>query len=154
MGRYDDMMKHPRYRLKTHRPMPEESRAAQFSAFAALTGYDEEIDETARLTTAREEMSEDDIAELDAAFQLILDMISEQPTVTIVFFQPDEHKVGGAYRIYTGQFRHYDAERKKLIFTDRTEITMKCVTTILFQGHNESRSCDHEGIIFEILPDY
>ena len=132
MGRYEDMMNYPRYRLQSHKPMPEESRAAQFSAFAALTGYDEEIDETARLTTSREAMSEDNIAELDAAFQQLLDMESEKPTVTIVYFQPDEYKTGGAYRIYTGQFRHYDAERKKLIFTDRTEIAMKCVTTISF----------------------
>lgn len=132
MGRYDDMMNHPRHRLQSHRPMPVESRAAQFSAFAALTGYDEEIDETARLTTAREEMSEDDIAELDAAFQRLLDMESEKPTVTIVFFQPDEHKAGGAYRIYTGQFRHYDAERKKLLFTDQTEIAVQFITTISF----------------------
>lgn len=63
------------------RQMPLADRAAQFSAFAALTGYDEEIDETARLTDTREAMSEDDIAELDAAFQRLLSMESEQPTV-------------------------------------------------------------------------
>lgn len=132
MGRYDDMMNHPRYRLQSHKPMPEETRAAQFSAFAALSGYDEEIAETARLTTIRDEMSEDDIAELDAAFQRLLDMESGHPTVTIVYFKPDERKAGGAYMIYTGQFRHYDAERKKLIFTDQTEIAVKHVTTISF----------------------
>lgn len=111
-------MEHPRYRLQTHKPMPELSRAAQFSAFAALTGYDEELDETARLTSVREEMAEDDIAELDAAFQQLLEKMPEHPTVTVVYFEPDDRKAGGAYMIYTGQFRHYDAETEKLYFTD------------------------------------
>ena len=96
MDNYTDIMQHPRYRLRLHRPMPPLSRAAQFSAFAALTGFDEEIDETARLTVARENMCEDDLASLDAALQRLIALESAQPLVTVTFFQPDLHKEGGA----------------------------------------------------------
>ena len=132
MDDFSAIMNLPHHVSKKRRQMTLEERAVQFSAFAALSGYDEEIDETARLTSPREAMSEDDIAELDASFQQLLDSESEHPTVAIVFFQPDEHKAGGAYNIYTRQFRHYDAERKKLLFTDQTEIAVKYITTISF----------------------
>ncbi|MBR4200489.1 MAG: hypothetical protein IKQ91_04330 [Oscillospiraceae bacterium] len=119
---FSDIMEHPHHVSGKRRHMPIEERAVQFSAFAALTGYDEKIDETARLTVFREAMSEDDIAELDAAFQRLLELETEHPTVTVTYFQPDARKSGGAYVTFTGQFRHYDAERGKLCFTDRTEI--------------------------------
>ena len=127
-------MKHPRYRLQKHTPMPEASRAAQFSAFAALTGYDEEIEETARLTDARDALTADDLAELNSAFCRLLALAPEQPAVTVVYFRPDSRKSGGAYQLYSGHFRHYDAERRVLIFTDRTEIPAEQVTSIMLQG--------------------
>ena len=110
--------------------MTLEERATQFSAFAALSGYDEEIDETARLTSPREAMSEDDIAELDAAFQHLLDSEFEHPTVTVTFFQPDERKEGGRYMTYTGVFRHFDATENRLIFTDGTRIPVQNISAI------------------------
>ena len=122
--------------------MPLADRAAQFSAFAALTGYDEEIDETARLTDTREAMSEDDIAELDAAFQRLLSMESEQPTVTVSYFQPDERKEGGKYVIYTGVFRHFDATENKLIFTDSTQIPVQNISSIINEDISERRLGD------------
>ena len=121
MDDFSDIMNLPHHVSAKRRQMPLADRAAQFSAFAALTGYDEEIDETARLTDTREAMSEDDIAELDAAFQRLLSMESEQPTVTVSCFQPDEYKEGGKNIIYTGVFRHFDATENKLIFTDGTK---------------------------------
>ena len=130
MDDFSDIMNLPHHVSAKRRQMPLADRAAQFSAFAALTGYDEEINETARLTDTREAMSEDDIAELDAAFQRLLSMESEQPTVTVSYFQPDERKSGGAYVNFTGQFRHYDAEQGKLCFTDRTEIPKAYVVSI------------------------
>ena len=70
MNDISDIMQLRHHISRTRRQMPVADRAAQFSAFAALTGYDEEIDETARLTTPREEMSEDDIAELREMFKV------------------------------------------------------------------------------------
>lgn len=122
--------------------MTLEERAVQFSAFAALSGYDEEIDETARLTSPREAMSEDDIAKLDAAFQRLLDSESEHPTVTVTYFQPDERKEGGRYAVFSGAFRHFDATENKLIFTDGTRIPIQNISAILDEDINERRSED------------
>lgn len=122
MDCYADIMQHPRYRLKKHKPMTAQSRAAQFSAFAALTGFDEEIDETARLTDARSNMCEDDLASLDDALQQLLALESAQPLVNVTYFQPDPHKEGGAYLTFTGHFRFFDQERRLLLFTEQTEI--------------------------------
>lgn len=131
MNDFSAIMNLPHHVSKKRRQMTLEERAAQFSVFAALSGYDEEIDETARLTSPREAMSEDDVAELDVAFQWLLDSESEHPTVTVTYFQPDERKEGGRYITYTGVFRHFDATENKLIFTDGTRIPVKNISVIV-----------------------
>ena len=142
MDDFSDIMNLPHHVSAKRRQMPLADRAAQFSAFAALAGYDEEIDETARLTDTREAMSEDDIAELDAAFQRLLSMESEQPTVTVSYFQPDERKEGGKYVIYTGVFRHFEATENKLIFTDSTRIPVQNISSIINEDISERRLGD------------
>lgn len=122
MNNYDDIRNHSRYKLKHHQPMSMWSRAAQFSPFAALTGYDDEIDEAARLTDRREELTEDELNDLNQAFQKLLERASDRPLVTVTYFQPDERKDGGEYVSYTGRFRFFDETERILHFTDRTEI--------------------------------
>ena len=130
MDDFSDIMNLPHHVSVKRRQMTMAERAAQFSAFAALTGYDEDIDETARLTTTREEMSDDELAELDAAFQKLLDAESHHPTVSVTYFQPDTHKAGGAYLTYTGLFRHCDPAEGILHFMDGTQITIKNISKI------------------------
>ena len=142
MDDFSAIMNMPHHVSKKRRQMTLEERAVQFSAFAALSGYDEEIDETARLTSPREAMSEDDIAELDTAFQRLLDSESEQPTVTISYFQPDERKEGGRYAVFSGVFRHFDATEKKLIFTDGTRIPFQNISAIINEDINKRRLGD------------
>lgn len=122
MNNYDDIRNHSRYKLKRHQPMSMWSRAAQFSPFAALTGYDDEIDEAARLTDRREEMTEDELNDLNQTFQKLLERASDRPLVSVTYFQPDERKDGGEYVSYTGRFRFFDETERILHFTDRTEI--------------------------------
>ena len=122
MNNYDDIRNHSRYKLKRHQPMSMWSRAAQFSPFATLTGYDDEIDEVARLTDRREELTEDELNGLNQAFQKLLERASDRPLVTVTYFQPDERKDGGEYVSYTGRFRFFDETERILHFTDRTEI--------------------------------
>lgn len=121
MNNYDDIRNHSRYKLKHHQPMSMWSRAAQFSPFAALTGYDE-IDEAARLTDRLEELTEDELNGLNQAFQKLLERASDRPLVCVTYFQPDERKDGGEYVSYTGRFRFFDETERILHFTDRTEI--------------------------------
>lgn len=122
MNNYDDIRNHSRYKLKHHQPMSMWSRAAQFSPFATLTGYDDEIDEVARLTDRREELTEDELNGLNQAFQKLLERASDRPLVSVTYFQPDERKDGGEYVSYTGRFRFFDETERILHFTDRTEI--------------------------------
>lgn len=130
MDDYSDIIDLPHYQSKTRRHMTLAERAAQFSAFAALTGFDEEIDETARLTDAREAMSEDDLAALDAALQKLLSAGPAHPTVTVTYFQPDTRKSGGRYLRFTGTLRHFDPAEGILHFTDGTGIPVQRVCGI------------------------
>ena len=133
-----DIMLLPHYSSAKRRHMTLAERAAQFAAFAALTGFDEEIGETARLTDPFAEMSEDGLADLNAAMQRLLNEEAEQPQVTVMYFQADAKKEGGAHLSYTGKFRHYDAAESVLIFTDKTQIPAQNICRIIF-SETESR---------------
>ena len=83
--------------------MPLHDRAAQFAPFAALTGYEEIIDETARPVEERRELAEDARAILDERVKTLAAHLAEQPSVTVVYFVPDQRKQGGSYRHVTGR---------------------------------------------------
>ena len=122
--RYDDVIYRQHPTSKKHPRMPRMNRAAQFAPFAALTGYEESIEETARLTDRRIELSEYEIEELNAKLNFIQEHIKEQPEVTITYFQPDERKEGGAYITATGKVRKIDEVNRILIFEDEKIICM------------------------------
>lgn len=113
MTEYDDIIDLPRPKSK-HEPMPMSDRAAQFSPFAALTGYGDAIDETARLTDARIELSEEERAELDYKQQYLATL--DAPTVTVTYFVPDERKSGGAYVTHTGVLKRVDEVERMVVF--------------------------------------
>ena len=64
-GKYDDILFLPHPTSRKHPRMSAMDRAAQFSPFAALTGYEETIEETGRLTEQPVELWEDARMELD-----------------------------------------------------------------------------------------
>ncbi|MGN0107178.1 MAG: hypothetical protein ACI4A5_05735 [Hominilimicola sp.] len=100
-GKYDDIINLPHHVSKTHKHMPIADRAAQFSAFAALNGYDEAVDETARITENRIELDESQKTVLNEKLNIIADNLYSRPTVCITYFKPDEKKNGGAYQTVT-----------------------------------------------------
>lgn len=102
---YEDILHLPRHVSTTRPPMPRENRAAQFSPFAALSGFEEEIRETARQTDRKIILAEDAIQELDTKLQEVADCIEERPMITLVYFRPDNSKEGGAYTVVTGQVK-------------------------------------------------
>lgn len=108
MGKYDDIINLPHYELKNHIRMSVSNRAAQFRPFAALTGYDDAVKETARLTSKRIELDADAIEILDRELMKIKENISTQPTVNITYFQPDKAKSGGEYIKVTAQITKID----------------------------------------------
>ena len=103
-------------------------RAAQFSPFAALTGYGDAIDETARLTDARIELSEEERAELDYKQQHLSTL--DSPMVTVTYFVPDSRKSGGAYVTHTGVLKRVDEIEREMVFGDGTRVEMDEVVGI------------------------
>ncbi len=125
MGKYDDIIDLPHHVSETHPPMSRADRAAQFSPFAALTGYDAAVRETARVTERRIELDEGVKAELNARLNCILEHLSEHPQVSLTYFVPDEKKSGGAYRTVTGAVRKLDSVAKTLTLADGTVVPME-----------------------------
>ena len=118
MGQYDNIINLPHHVSDKRNRMSQRDRAAQFSPFAALTGYDDKIDETARLTDEKEELTEDRKNLLDRQTSLLLEHINEELDVKVTYFTPDEYKNGGVYRTVCGIVRRIDTAAKEFIFAD------------------------------------
>ena len=110
--------------------MPMTDRAAQFMPFRALTGYEDAIHETARLTDEKIELTEDEKAILDMRLQRLADEISNQPKVTLTYFQPDKKKAGGAYVCVTGQLKKIDDFEGALILVGGDRILIGDIVDI------------------------
>lgn len=118
MNNYENIIDLPHHTSDKHPRMSRENRAAQFSPFAALTGYNAEINETARLTDEKLELSEDRVNDINTKLQIIMDNIDEYPEVTVEYFVPDERKSGGAYIKKSGNIRRIDEHERILIMKD------------------------------------
>lgn len=121
---YDDIIDLPHHVSVTRPRMSMIDRAAQFSPFAALTGYDAAIKETGRLTNERIELTEDSRAVLDRKQQLLLDNLADHPEASVTYFVPDERKSGGAYVTVTGIVKKVDDYQRLLLLTDGTKIPL------------------------------
>lgn len=121
---YDDIIDLPHHVSATRPRMPMIDRAAQFSPFAALTGYDAAIKETGRLTDERIELSEESRAALDRKQQLLMNNLADRPVVSVTYFVPDERKSGGAYVTVSGRVKKVDDYQRLLLLTDGTKIPL------------------------------
>lgn len=133
---YDDIINLPRHVSKTRPSMPIIDRAAQFSPFAALTGHNAAIEETARITESRVELDEYMKERLNYKIQILIDHLTEKPKIEIAYFRPDLKKDGGAYVISSGIVKGIDEYERIILMTDGTAIPIDEIIDI-------------EGIIFE-----
>ena len=122
MYKYDDIINLSHHTSPTRQRMPIRDRAAQFAPFAALTGYDSVIDETARLTDSEDASSEENAAILDRKLRLLNDFTSEHPYVEITYFIPDERKSGGRYETVYGYLKSIDINENCIVLTDKRKI--------------------------------
>ncbi|MFB0972171.1 MAG: YolD-like family protein [Tissierellia bacterium] len=127
---YDDIINLPRHVSKRRPQMPVINRAAQFSPFAALTGHDASIKETARLTSERIELDDNMKDALDYKLQIIANHLGHSFKVKITYFKPDEKKDGGSYVTYNGIVKKIDEYKKNILMIDGVEISIKEIINI------------------------
>lgn len=127
---YDDIINHPHHVSASRPQMSMAERAAQFSPFAALTGYGDVIQETARLTDQKPELSESEIDELDYKLRLVCGFPAEKPVITLTYFVPDSKKSGGSCHTITVRIRKIDTYEKQVVLEDNTWIDIDCILGI------------------------
>lgn len=123
-GKYDDILRLPHHVSASRKPMAMTARASQFAPFAALSGYDAEVQEAGRLTDRPIEPDEYEKEAMNARLQLLARHFREEWVVSLVFFQPDERKAGGAYVTRTGTVKKLYETERLLTLTDGTVIPL------------------------------
>ena len=127
---YDDIIHLPHHVSSKRPQMPMSDRAAQFSPFAALTGYDDAIRETGRLTEQKIELDEEALQELNERFNILQEHLCEQPEVRFTYFKPDAQKDGGAYLTVTGVVRKIKLYEREILLQDGTVIPVDDILKI------------------------
>lgn len=130
--RYDDIKDKTRPLYPDLPPMSIHDRAAQFSPFAALVGYEDAVEETERLTDSRREMLEDEIAELNRQLGELQSRLMERPEIRVTYFIPDKKKDGGRYASKIGNARTIDQYSNAIVFTDGESIPVKDMYSVVF----------------------
>lgn len=116
--RYDDIISLDRPPSPGHPPLSRQSRAAQFSPFAALTGYEAAIEEAARWTDSRVDLGDEALSRLDAQLRLLKELEAERPMVAVTCFQPDARKAGGQYETLRGRLKRIREDEGFLLLTN------------------------------------
>ena len=135
---YEDIINLPHHISKKHRPMPREARAAQFAPFAALTGYESDVNEAARYTGKRRELGEYETERLNRRINEIRDGIHGNTEVIITYFKPDEKKAGGEYLNIGGRVRKIDDYGRTLTLTSGALIPLDDISEIGFKDGKAS----------------
>ena len=133
---YDDIINLPYHKSDLHPWMSAAERAAQFLPFAALTGYDDGIKETARLTDQRIILSEDAILSLNERLEYLYKNIQNRPEIDLLFFKEDKTKSGGSYIHIQGSVKKIDEINNLIIMDDKSLIPLKDIIEINIEGFN------------------
>lgn len=144
MNKYDDIIDLPHHVSKTRKPMSLYNRAAQFAPFAALTGYDDAIEETARLTETKVELSDELKNDLNQKINFIKNNIKVHPEITIKYFVRDNKKSGGIYKSLTSIIKKVDDFNKCFIFADNTNVYFDDIISITWQSDFNKVLLDNE----------
>lgn len=128
--KYDDIIHLPHHTSSHRAGMPMIDRAAQFSPFAALTGYEDVIEETGRLTDTVSELTDSSKQMLDERFRILAENCGMTPQVTVTWFEPDRLKTGGSFVTVTERLKRVDEYEQTLRLTDGREIPMEAIRSI------------------------
>ena len=127
---YKDIINLPLHVSETRPRMSMIERAAQFSPFAALTGYEDAIKETGRLTDEKIELDEETLNSLNMRFQIFFDKLNEEPDITITYFKAYETKSGGAYLTISEKIKKIDEYERLITTANGTRIPMDDVVNL------------------------
>ncbi len=127
---YRDIISLPHHVSDKHPQMSMLERAAQFSPFAALTGYEAAVREAGRLTCTRTELDEHMQEQLDCKLRLLRDTIGEGAETTVTYFIADGKKDGGEYVTVCGQVRKFDSLTGVMTLDDGTRIPINDILEI------------------------
>lgn len=130
---YEDIIHLPHHRSASRPYMSIHDRAAQFSPFAALTGFDSALEEAGRHTDSRIELEEFGRSVLDRKLAWLLAQKNNQPNITVTYFCPDSKKAGGFYREIEGRVQKIDLHRELLIMADGPEISISEIVNIVLE---------------------
>ena len=122
--KYDDIINNPHHVSKKHPPLGRDSYAAQFSPFAALVGYEDIVEETARFTEERPELDEDEKARLSAKLEAVLKGYDGVTETEITFFEADKTKQGGRVVRERCVVRKFDGYKRQIVTGDGKRITV------------------------------
>ena len=128
--KYSDIIDLPHHKSDKRPRMPISDRAAQFAPFSALSGYDDLVRETARLTDEKIILDETEKYILNEKLQFLLDNADREPVVAVTYFVRDEKKHGGRYKCITGVIKRIDTIERQLIFDDKSMICIDDVIEI------------------------
>ena len=129
-SRYEHLLTLPHHQSSKRKHMSMVERAAQFGAFRALTGYEDAITETGRLTDKKIELDEYQKKEIDLKIRYIAEHMGDMPEISVTYFVPDSKKQGGAYTTHTGILQKINYYEKKIIFNGDTEIFVNDILSI------------------------
>lgn len=136
MGKYDDIIFMEHHKSEKHKHMSMKERAAQFSPFAALTGYEDEIDEAGRITSSRTDIGEYDVEILNGVINELASNIESHPTIDVLYFIPDKRKNGGSYEHYIGNIKEINSTERFIKFTSKKIIMLDFIYKIEKIGKN------------------
>lgn len=130
MKNYDDIINLPHHVSKNHPQMSRYNRAAQFAPFAALTGYEESINEAGRYVTNKIELDDSNKEEINFKLNILNNLINQRNQVTFIFFSKDKLKNGGSYKTIKGILKKYDEINNLIILEDKTKIYIDDIFSI------------------------
>lgn len=130
MGKYDDIINLPHHVSDIYKPMLMSHRAAQFAPFAALSGHDDAIRETARVTEPFKELT---YQEKDNVSRKLNHAIVHQFPVDVIYFVPDATKDGGSYIKASGTIKKWDAIDKNIVLNDGLIISIDYISEIVIK---------------------
>lgn len=141
--RYDDILYEKRP-VTAKTPLSAEQRAAQFMPFSAVVGYEEKVEESARITAPEHILSPAEQEDLNRKLQFLAAHIQDHYPLTVTCFVPDERKAGGSYHRLTGTLRRLDFTERRLYFydasgrSDGVVLPMGCVVALECEAYKET----------------